>query len=358
MALIAFAQVISVGTALAVRYDQPQSNLTISQPVTPTGIEPSKPRTVDEILKHYANTSPRSEYIDITPHTPITVKPHPTHQTHTPQPEYPIIANARVERLVQEARKLHLEGDMRGSMLKLHEAERIDASEPAVIYQKGLLFEDMGGFTKAADHYQQIQQLGIKAGIYYRLSANKLTKGMDTRKARRNEIAIGPMKTRRSPNGKQSSVHITLLARPDKPVDVDNLEVQVHFYDKLPNDEIQKALEHSQFERKWVGSKIDWRDPGNEETLIVNYTIPEFDLADTHLLGDRQFYGCVVELLYKGEIIDQQASPRRLNSIHGNNTRSNNSFDPWLPSDNGNLLPNHNDQDDGTPPATPPLPSR
>ena len=65
-------------------------------------------------------------------------------------------------------------------------------------------------------------------------------KGMDTWKARLNEIAIGPMKARRAPDGKQSSVTITLLARPDKPIDVENVEIQVHFYDKLTSGEIKR----------------------------------------------------------------------------------------------------------------------
>jgi hypothetical protein len=361
MALIAFAQLISVGTALTIRHGQPQEKPLAATPRVTTPVGPIEPRSVDQILKRYAN--------EMTPlvgeanplRIPAAVAPTSTPQTTFTTPEYPTIADPRVERLVQESRKLHLSGDMMRSMLKLDEAERIDPAEPAVIYQKGLLFEDMGIFTKAADHYQKIQQFGIKAGVYYRLSAGKLTKGMDTWRARLNEIAIGPMKTRRSEGGKQSSVTITLLARPDKPIDVENVEVQVHFYDKLTSGEIKKALEHSQFVRKWVGSKVDWRDQGNEETLIVDYTIPAADLVDDHLLGSRQFYGCVVELLYKGEIIDQQASPSHLNSVHGNKVRPvmpQSDPSPWLPSDNESLLPSRNGHDYGNNPSAPPLPSR
>ena len=170
------------------------------------------------------------------------------------------------------------------------------------------------------------------------------------------------MKTRRSEDGKKSSVTITLLAPADKPVDVEDVEVQVHFYDKLTTGEIKAAQAHSEFVRKWVGNKVDWRDTGNEETLIVDYTLPKADLVDSHLLGDRQFYGCVVELLYKGEIIDQQASPSHLHSVHGNKVRQSTPTPldpgPWLPSDDEGLLPSRDGHDYGQNPSAPPLPSR
>ncbi len=360
MALIAFAQLISVGTALTVRHGQPEDKTIATLPRVTTPVGPIQPRSVDQILQRYANDTPAEKHVAEPLRVPaVAATAAPRIAAETPQ--YPTIADPQVERLVQESRKLHIEGDMMRSMLKLDEAGRIDPAEPAVIYQKALLFEDMGIFTKAADHYQKIQQLGIRAGVYYRLSARKLTKGMDTWKARLNEIAIGPMKTRRAADGKQASFTITLLARPDKPIDVEDVEVQVHFYDKLTSGEIKKALEHSQFTRKWVGSKVDWRDAGNEETLIVDYTIPEADLVDDHLLGRRQFYGCVVELLYKGEIIDQQASPSHLNSVHGTKVRPlipSEGPGPWLPSDDEGLLPSRNGHDYGTNPAVPPLPSR
>lgn len=368
MALIAFAQLISVGTALTVRNHtaSPKESPAIPAPRVSIVQEPIQPRSVDQILQSYASTTSPEDNVAAPVRVPASMPPaaQPLSARPPATPQYPAIANARVERLVQESRKLHLNGDMVRSMLKLDEAERIDAAEPAVIYQKALLFEDMGIFTKAADHYQKIQQMGIRSGIYYRLAATKLTKGMDTWRARLNAIAIGPMKTTRATGlnaGKQAKVTITLLARPDKPINVDDVEVHVHFYDKLTSGEIKKAVEHSQFTRKWIGNTIDWRDPGNEETLVVDYTIPDADLVDDHLLGRRQFYGCVVELLYKGEIIDQQASPSHLHSVHGSKVRPimpDAGPGPWLPTDDEGILPQKGGHDYGQNPSAPPLPAR
>jgi hypothetical protein len=44
----------------------------------------------------------------------------------------------------------------------------------------------------------------------------------------------------------------------------------------------------------------------------MNYTIPPQDNQTEHLFGSRTYYGQVVSLLYKGEVLDVQAWPRDL----------------------------------------------
>ena len=55
---------------------------------------------------------------------------------------------------------------------------------------------------------------------------------------------------------------------------------------------------------------FDWA--GGEESLRMNYVIPSQDSQTEHLFGARTYYGQVVSLLYKGEILDVQAWPRDL----------------------------------------------
>jgi len=350
LAMLAFAQLITVGTALAVRSDQPvqQQMLTVGE--APKVIEPIAPRTVAQIL---ADMSPavlpafaaHGLLADHESSIPTPVIPQVVPEV-APSRAASVIANPRVERLVQESRNLYLEGDMMRAMLKLEEAGRIDPDECAVIYQKGILFEGMGIFTQAADQYVQIQQMGlVKAGRYYRMAADKLTKGMYTASSRRSTIAIGPMKLNKGAgldSGRRAEVAVTLLARPDIEVLPDDVEVQVHFYDKVNGGDIKKAASNAEILSHWADAKVDWRDAGNEETLRVSYTIPRADLAEQHLLGRREFYGYVVELLYKGEVIDQQAHPRNLHSIHSGPKVPAYQDDlgmPWLPGDDNSLLP-------------------
>jgi len=372
MALLAFAQLITVGTALTIRNEQVQQPSTITLPAIHSPQLPLKPRSLADILDsvgeepyHLAENDHAPVQIPAQPNTRVTpLSGAPAAVVGSPALQLPAIADARVERLVQESRILHIDGDMMRAMLKLDEAERIDPSEPAVTYQKAMLFEDMGIFIKAADHYQKIQQMGKKAGTYFNLAANKLTQGMDTAVARRNVISIGPMQTRKTTGAagvKQADVAITILARPDKPINPADVHVQIHFYDKINGGEIKKATASAVIDSYWADTKLDWKDPGNEERLHVSYKISAADLADEHLLGRREFYGYVIELLYKGEVIDQQAKPRRLHSMHGSKMGPIPGIDdpmPWLPDDDGSLLPPRKDSDFGQDPSQAPLPTR
>lgn len=55
---------------------------------------------------------------------------------------------------------------------------------------------------------------------------------------------------------------------------------------------------------------FDWA--GGEESLRVNYRIPIRDEQTAHLFGKLSYYGQVVTLKYKGEVLDVQAWPRDL----------------------------------------------
>ncbi|BDS07709.1 hypothetical protein NT6N_27490 [Oceaniferula spumae] len=370
LALIAFGQLITVGTALTVRSGQPVEVVEVDrEPAVSTPQEPIQPRSLAEILASVGDDPDARAPVRIPAAAPLAAPaPEMIPAPAASNLNHQAIADPRVERLVHEARVMHLEGDMMHALLKLDEASRLDPTEPAVIYHKAMLFEDMGIFPKAADHYQQIQQMGIKAGVYYRLAAVKLIKGMG-KGAQKGDIAIGPMKTRKAVGplaGRHVNVAITMLARPDKVINPDDVEVQVHFYDRVNGGEIKKADTSAEISPTWADSKVDWQDAGNEETLRVSYTIPEADLADAHLLGRREFYGYVVELLYKGEVIDQQAQPRRLHSIHGGKMRPIPDENPDdmidgppldLPLDDNGLLPSI-DNGYGDNPRLPPLPTR
>ena len=375
LALLAFAQLISVGAALTLR-NKPAPDITSTATVSvPMG--PIQPRSLEDILASVGNATPyaspyassQGQAVDSATAPPLRVSAQPLsapaslRSSSQNAASLPVIADPVVERLVRDSRDLQMDGDMMRAMLKLDEAQRIDPGEPAVTYHKALLYEEMGLMIKAADQFQQVQQMGIKAGVYFKLAANKLTTGMDVAHARRSVISIGPMNTRknRGQRGtKSAEVTITLLARPDQTINPADVDVQVYFYDQLSGGEIKKANEAANIKTSWADTKLDWQDPGNEETLQISYSIPEVHLTDEHLLGRREFYGYVVELLYKGEVIDQQAQPRRLNSLHSRNRAPlQNQSLPWLPNEGNYLLPGKEvDHGYGADPTLPPLPSR
>ena len=365
MALLAFAQLITVGAALTSGKLEAATSSAAKVPPAHAITGPISPRSLDEILATEAGPpllaeSPEgaSVLIDSNEDTGDTQTGAST-PTEVSSSLHAGIADPSVERLLNESRTQQVEGDMMLAMLKLEEAARIDPAEAGVIYHKGLLFEEMDLYEKAADQYLQVQQMGIKAGDYFKLAANKLTQGMDVAHAYRPLVSIGPMNVRQASGSmanKQADISITILARPDKPINPADVNVQLYFYDKLNGGEIKKALNTAQIGQSW-DNRVDWQDTGNEETLHISYTIPDAHLTDEHLFGNRSFFGFVVELLYKGEVIDQQASPRRLNSIHGNNISPElNTHRYW--QNQNSLLPGKHDLDDTREPGLLKLPKR
>jgi tetratricopeptide (TPR) repeat protein len=384
LALISFIQLIVIAAALTKEKRSVVTTQAVVAPRRATSIPATnpgsiRPRSIDEIL---ASVDPHSSQVSLTTDKKPDISYDSSNESNIASelsdkiniaapvtvvgssdpilpPRYTsiIIADPVVEKLIAESRTLQLDGDMVRAMLKLAEAARLDPSEAAVIYNKGLLYEEMGLFTQAADQYQEVQQMGIAAGTFFKLSAKKLTKGMDAAHANRAALSIGPMNVRRDKEtqGKQQvKLAITILARPDKSINPSDVSVQVHFYDKLDNGEITKASSRAIITEGQWDSNADWKGASHEETVSISYTIAEVDLAQAHLFGKRQYYGHVVELYYNNEVIDQQASPRRLNSIHGNHVSPQyNQSLPWLPGDQNTLLPGKDKFDYGDDSALP-----
>ena len=266
MALIAFMQLMSVGTALALSWGKPRTIIKkVSEPtdqrIVSVSARPAQEddsnvstRDLEEILAKYKG-SESGAITAIAPPSTNTEK----HRVNS-RFERIAIANPQVEKLIRESREYHLKEDIVKAMLKLAEAARIDPNESAVGYHKGLLHEEMGNYVEAADEYQKIQQLGVDAGAYYKLAANKLQQGMHLKEVQMQTLAIGPVKKRHFKEGlvgDGAEVTISLLARPDQTVSPDLVELQVHFYDKLSTGEIVKAAHNAQREFRWADEQLD-----------------------------------------------------------------------------------------------------
>jgi hypothetical protein len=106
-------------------------------------------------------------------------------------------------------------------------------------------------------------------------------------------------------------VTVPVQAAPGVKPSPDDFSVTVRFFDSLRGREIvPRSDETSRAEYTWVSGDIDWA--GGEELLRVTYLIPKQGNVQSHLFGDRAYYGQVVELTYKNDLIDLQAWPRDL----------------------------------------------
>lgn len=277
--------------------------------------------------------------------------PAPTLPAPTPLAT-PKIANPRTERLVNEARHARVASDMGLAIMKLEEALNQSPDDPNVHFELGLVHEQMGVFDIAAAHFERVFQMGAsEAGSLYDRAAAKLRDGFNPPDVR-GKLSLGRIQIFKDPNfvdGERVILTIPSQKAPGEELDLNDISVEVRFFNRTSKgDTVQLEDESWVTEKRWLNLPFDFAD--GEETLRMTYVIPNLDLQTRHIFGEPTYYGQVVSLLYKGEILDVQAWPRDLSAriTQAPSTNPVPEFQENLPSDFDSTL--------GVLPPLPPLP--
>jgi tetratricopeptide (TPR) repeat protein len=228
----------------------------------------------------------------------------------------PEIADPVTEKLVREAKAARVAEDMMSAITKLEQALQTSPGEANVLYELGLCHETMGIYDRAREYYHRVYQMGTSgAGGLYLQAADKLKQGFEQPQDKRNRIVLGRVRVfsdKAAEQGEKVIITIPVQSVPGEQIEGRDLEVSVKFFDEIgARKEIAEADTTSCLvQYKWITEPLDW---GNgEELLQVSYCIPTQDRQEEHLFGEKHYYGQVVELSYKGELIDAQAWPRIL----------------------------------------------
>ena len=345
LGLMAFSQLLVAGLALATRFDESREVRTVTKEV---------PKWV-VVRVPTAGTEPDPGAAVVSRPPPSVVAPLPL---PAPTPvAMPKVDDPRSERLVKEARKACVAGDMGLAIVKLEDALSQSKDDPSVHYELGRVHEQMGVFDTAAAHYEKVFQMGAsKAGALYELAATKLRDGFEQPDAMLGKLALGRVRIFKNPTdeaGEKVILTIPVQKAPGEEIDLGELGVSVTFFNRTSKGEIVQLEDQSWVREKdkWVTGAFDWA--GGEELTRMTYLIPNQDTQTEHLFGERTYYGQVVSLIYKGEILDVQAWPRDLAARIPNQPAAN-------PGDS--LLPEFQDSLpldlDPSLPLLPPLPSK
>lgn len=320
LAVVAFLELVAVGVALALRTTAGEPPVVVERVVTeyvPVNL-PDVPQPADP-----APAPPPEVTAFRPPEAPIPkaftnieeiLSSSSGRPGAKPQLDTPFIADPEVERLVNEAREARLRDNIGAAVVKLEAAQEKAPEEPNVLYQFAEVFGAVGHYDKAADYYQKVFNLGpIKAGALWELSSHKLSVGFEQAQRMEGKMSLGRVrefKDARVQAGQQVILTIPVLAAPGQRIDPNKVNLEVTFFDKR-RDEVHQASPDSERVHKWITSPLDWSDSG-EELLQYTYVIPPDDERDTHLLGERTYFGYSVVLHYSGELVDHQAWPRTL----------------------------------------------
>jgi hypothetical protein len=314
LGLIAFGQVLIGGVALAIRIEKARED-----------------RVVEKVVTKYVTVAaaqpvePAKPVVAVAPASALPPPPAPAPLPPARPLAAPPIADPVVERLVQEARTARIASDTASAIIKLGEARATAPNDPNVLYELGLLYEEMAVYDRnladqAADAYQAVFELGTTgAGALYELAAQKLSVGIAMPDAMRDRLVIGRLivfPDKAFQDGERTVLTIPVQAAPGAEIDSRDLAVEVNFFDSMMKDgkkEIvpaAKGLCTTDF--KWVTGDLDF--VGGEEQLRVTYLLPPQDSQQELLFGKRSYYGQVVKIFYKNELIDTLPYPRHLAS--------------------------------------------
>lgn len=298
LGLMAFSQLLIAGMALAVRVEEGRVVKIVEKEVEKlVPIRITVPVAGDPPAKPMARVEPQLPPV--------------------PEPEQlvtPAIADPLSERLVTEARRARVAGDMGAAIVKLEEALVETPGDPTVLYELGMVHEMMGVFDKAADYYEKVFQLGVSgAGNLYEAAAAKLRDGFEQPHDMLGKLALGRVRIFNDPKaegGQRVVLTVPVQKAPGEELEATEIEVAVTFFNRTDKDKIVQLEDDSWAEPSWVSLPFDWA--GGEESLRMNYQIPSRDAQTEHLFGELSYYGQVVTLSYKGEVLDVQAWPRDL----------------------------------------------
>ncbi len=300
LGLMVFVQLLVAGMALATRLEESREVRVVEKQVLkPVIIRVPMPAQ-----------EPQSSVVSRPPvPTPLPEPAIPPAPLSVPE-----VADPWSERMVKEARQARVAGDMGRAIVKLEEALAQSPDDPSVRYELGLVHEQMGVYDIAAAHYEAVFQMGVSgAGALYEMAGAKLRDGFETPDAMLGKLSLGRVRIFNNPKhegGQRVILTIPVQKSPADEIDVAEIAVSVIFFNRSSKGEIIQLEDQSWVSEQWVTLPFDWT--GGEESLRMIYTIPPQDEQTQHLFGSRSYYGQVVSLVYKGEVLDVQAWPRDL----------------------------------------------
>lgn len=314
LGVMALAQLVVGGLALAMRFKESQPPQIVEREVI-REVRVEVPVRVPAANSGHSGQSHATTGSTATPPNHLTTLSPTSEPPLQPSPlTEPAVQDDRAAKLLKEAREARVAGDMGKAIVKLEQALHHAPGEPSVVYELGVVHEQMGIFDKAAVYYEEVFRMGMsRSGALYPLAAAKLRDGFSQPADMLGKLSLGRVqifKNSLHEAGQQVILTIPVQKAPDRKVEMDAIEVEVRFFNRSARGEIAELRDASWVTSRWISLPWDWA--GGGEQLRMTYTIPKRDVATDHLFGELTYYGQVVTLSYKGEVLDVQAWPRDL----------------------------------------------
>lgn len=313
MGLVAFAQLMSVGVAMATRGNDsgpaPEARVVEKYIMIPSSSN-GPVRVAPPKLEPKAEPKPEPSIAEVPVEVPEDTTPevHEFEVLNTP----PSTADPLVEKLIEEAREARVMGDLMVAHAKLSEAEEMDPMNANVLYSLGTNFEGLGHEGEAAKYFLRVYQLGVlSAGSLYEKAGFKLAHGLVPDVKNLANLGWGRIAApERDESGELRKLLLPVEISPNRDFDSQKLDLKVQFYEEVDGKVTRAIIKDGDLGGGWLGERTDWAD--GEEVAEAWYIVPDQDAASGLLFGERKFFGFVAKLYYHGRLVDVRAQPRTL----------------------------------------------
>ncbi|MCF6311816.1 MAG: hypothetical protein L3J39_05125 [Verrucomicrobiales bacterium] len=223
-----------------------------------------------------------------------------------------------VERLVNTAIELRARGDMNAALRTFQAAEAKLPDHPRILSEIAGTYSQLGLGDKALSYWEKVFSLGEqRAGAYFDM-ADMVLKGKQMEPVANQDsvLSIGKIaeiEDKSVTAGERITLRVEIKAKAGVHPAGGDMALLVYFYDLVDGKSFLPSTADTS--ESYISAPYDWVN-GESEQIEVTYYQPVFTREQKRDLGERVYYGYIVELYYRDELQDVVAAPRKLMGLN------------------------------------------
>ena len=189
---------------------------------------------------------------------------------------------------------------------------------PRILSEIASTYSQLGLEGKAATYWERVYRLGEeRAGAFFDM-ADMVLKGKQLEPVLHKDslLSIGDIAEIRDTEisaGERITLRVQINAKPGtQPVGAE-MALLVYFYDLVDGKQFLPSTADTS--ESYISAPYDWLG-GENEQIEVSYYQPVFTTEEKRDLGERIYYGYIIELYYQDELQDVVAAPRKLMGLN------------------------------------------